>query len=204
VVRFFSMALLAAALICPGYLAAQEAPAADASAVTPVAEEPAATPVEQPASAAGTTAPAPAPAAAEQAVQEQQQVVPISLRPLLFTMGEYTALQQAKSYRGMVRPPTEDELKNSLLPPVEKAKPPPEEREIKLGGIVYKSAKDWTIWLNGERVTPGALPKEALDLKVRENYIEIKWFDEYTNQIFPLRLRPHQRFNIDTRIFLPG
>ncbi|MGQ0527284.1 MAG: hypothetical protein ACT4OY_04545 [Alphaproteobacteria bacterium] len=128
----------------------------------------------------------------------------IPLRSLLFTVGEYTALQQAKSYRGMVRPPTESEMNNVLLPPSEKIKPPPEKREIKLGGLVYRSPKNWTIWLNGERVSPDALPKEALDLKVMKNYIEIKWFDDYTNQIFPLRLRPHQRFNIDTRIFLPG
>jgi hypothetical protein len=32
----------------------------------------------------------------------------------------------------------------------------------------------------------------------------MKWFDEYTNQVFPIRLRPHQRFNIDARMFLPG
>ena len=79
-----------------------------------------------------------------------------------------------------------------------------EKREIILGGILYVSDDDWTIWLNGKRVTPKALPKEVIDLKVYDAHIEVKWFDDWTNQIFPIRLKTHQRFNIDTRIFLPG
>jgi len=75
---------------------------------------------------------------------------------------------------------------------------------VTLGGIVYKGDDDWTIWLNGERVTPSAVPKEVMDLQVYKDYIEVKWLDEYTNSIFPLRLRAHQRFNMDMRIFLPG
>jgi hypothetical protein len=88
--------------------------------------------------------------------------------------------------------------------PAEKVKPPPEEREITLGGIVYVDGDDWTIWLNGKRVNPKAIPKEVIDLKVYKEYVEMKWFDDYTNQIFPLRMRTHQRFNLDARIFLPG
>jgi hypothetical protein len=87
---------------------------------------------------------------------------------------------------------------------VEKVKPPPEERYVSLSGIAFNAKEKWTIWLNGERVTPDAIPPEVLDLKVFSKYIEIKWYDDYTNRIIPIRLRPHQRFNIDTRIFLPG
>ena len=29
-----------------------------------------------------------------------------------------------------------------------KVRPPPEQRELRLGGIVYDSRSDWTIWLN--------------------------------------------------------
>ncbi len=77
-------------------------------------------------------------------------------------------------------------------------------RELALGGIVYSSSTDWTIWLNGEKITRDRLPPEIYDIEVRKDYIKLKWFDAYTNQIFPVKLRTHQRFNIDTRIFLPG
>ncbi len=77
-------------------------------------------------------------------------------------------------------------------------------RELVLGGITYRSEKDWTVWLNGQRVTPKAMPEQIHDLKVTGEYIDIKWYDSFTNIIFPVRLRPHQRFNLDTRIFLPG
>ncbi len=77
-------------------------------------------------------------------------------------------------------------------------------REIKLSGLLYKSKSDWIIWLNGKRITPKSLPTEVYDIKVYKNYIELEWFDGNTNQIFPIRLRPHQRFNLDARMFLPG
>lgn len=77
-------------------------------------------------------------------------------------------------------------------------------RDVSLGGIVFVNNKEWTIWLNSMRVSPSAIPDQVMDLKVYKEYIELEWFDETTNQIFPIRLRPHQRFNLDTRIFLPG
>lgn len=77
-------------------------------------------------------------------------------------------------------------------------------RDISLGGIVYVDNKDWTIWINSVRVSPDAIPDEVMDLKVFKNYVELEWFDKQTNQVFPIRLRAHQRFNLDTRMFLPG
>lgn len=130
-------------------------------------------------------------------------------RSLVFTHWEYVAINDAKRSRGLVRPPSEEELTRDLrtrTPQEEivRVKPPPEKREIRLSGIVYKARGDWTIWLNEQRVTPQAIPEEILDLKVYKTYIEMRWFDVYTNKILPIRLRPHQRFNIDSRIFLPG
>jgi hypothetical protein len=172
------------------------APAAEVPPVNPNAPvDPNAPPAVAGEGAAAVAAPlAPVPEGA---------VNPNEMPSLLFTYWEHTAIEDAKRYRGRVRPPEDSEL---MVPkgrgPV--AMPPPEERDIRLGGIVYVNGDDWTIWLNGKRVTPTAVPHEAMDLKVYDQYIEMKWFDSYTNQIFPLRLRPHQRFNIDTRIFLPG
>lgn len=155
------------------------------------------------------------PVAQEQEAQNADTFQPVSgLRKfdaenfpsVLFTYWKQVAIEDARRSRGLNRAPTDAELmrdlkkdKNENIP-----KPPPEARNISLSGIAYNGRESWTIWLNGQRVTPTAIPKEALDLKVFKEYIEIKWFDEYTNRIIPIRLRPHQRFNIDTRIFLPG
>lgn len=141
--------------------------------------------------------------------EEPQQEAGASARDglssLLFTYWEQVSIQEARNSRGLTRAPSELDLNEDLnSQPEEKIKPPPEERDIRLSGIVYNSKNDWTIWLNGRRVTPKALPPEVMDLKVYKGYIELEWFDDYSNNIFPIRLRPHQRFNIDTRIFLPG
>lgn len=157
--------------------------------------------------------PAPQPQQQEQqegppapAATNESDINPNDMAPVVFSYWEHAAINDARNSRGEVRPPTAEELAHDLNagPGTEKPKPPPEEREIRLGGIVYVNGKDWSIWLNEKRVTPGAIPPEVMDLKVYKDYVEIKWFDEYTNQIFPLRLRAHERFNIDTRIFLPG
>lgn len=137
-----------------------------------------------------------------QSALEKQRVNPNEIPSLLFTHWEHAALMDAKRSIGAVRAPTQAELNAANRE--EGYTPPPESRELKLGGIVYKSKEEWTIYLNDTRVTPKALPPDVIDLRVYEEYIDMKWFDAYTNQIFPVRLRPHQRFNLDTRIFLPG
>ncbi|MCK5284750.1 MAG: hypothetical protein KAJ86_04105 [Alphaproteobacteria bacterium] len=136
---------------------------------------------------------------------KSKDVHPNDMSSVVFTFWERTAIKDARRSRGLVRAPTDDELSNSLNNPDGlKVRPPSEERDISLGGIVFVSKEDWTIWLNGKRVTPKAIPKEVIDISVYDEYIELKWFDEWSNQIFPIRLRSHQRFNVDTRIFLPG
>lgn len=136
---------------------------------------------------------------------EKKIINPNDIPSILFTYWEHTAIADAKRFRGETRGVSQSELTRDLeTRQSDKPKPPPEKREIKLGGIVYVKADEWTIWLNNQRVTPKAIPPEVMDLKVHKEYIEMKWFDDYTNQIFPLRLRTHQKFNIDTRVFLPG
>jgi hypothetical protein len=122
---------------------------------------------------------------------------PGEMPTLFFTLWQHALLQEAKIGL-MTRAPTQSEL-NSDDPNNVKGI-----REISLGGIVFDSTKKWTIWLNNQRVTPDALPREIIDLKVKPEFVELKWFDSYTNQIYPIRLGAHQRFNLDTRIFLPG
>lgn len=130
-----------------------------------------------------------------------QTINPNTINPLVFTFWENSAIAEALAARN--KPGAKKRIPDTTQQE-DKVKPPPEEREIKLGGILYVSGDDWIVWLNGKRVTPKALPKEVLDLKVHKQYVEIRWFDEYSNQIFPIRLRPHERFNIDSRVFIPG
>lgn len=89
---------------------------------------------------------------------------------------------------------------------IEEALPPPDPgiRELSLGGILYSNDSKWIIWLNGFRVTPKSLPEEVEKIKVSRSHIDMVWYDEYTNQVFPIRLRPHERFNLDEKLFLTG
>ena len=135
----------------------------------------------------------------EKALQQAPNPGLNKIHPLLFLKDEYQLLQEAKA-SFVTRPPRPSEIEDGL--PNENVQPGI--RELSLAGIVYRSHKDWTIWFNEQRITPQAIPSEILDLHVHKDFIEIKWYDEYTNQIFPVRMRPHQRFNLDTRIFLPG
>lgn len=141
--------------------------------------------------------------------QASNEIVPVSIPSLLFNYWEQTAIVEAKksaASEGFKRTVTDDEIQRAMDEPLDKerVKPPPEEREIKLGGILFTTKDEWTIWLNGERVTPDALPEEIIDLRVYKHYIDMKWQDEYTRRLYPIRLRAHQRFNLDSRIFLPG
>lgn len=139
---------------------------------------------------------------------------PNNMRSLMYNAWEHAAVNDALSARDHIdveayrkrtlggEPSTTDgvdefgadkpaEIDNSL-------------REISLSGILYTSKKDWTIWLNGQRVTPNSKPEEVVGIKVFKDYIELKWFDKKSLQIYPIRLRSHQRFNLDNNLFLPG
>lgn len=122
-----------------------------------------------------------------------------ALHTVLFSLWQHELLQEAKM-KFVTRAPDASELQQGETgaPPVKGV------REIGVGGIAWRNVKEWTVWLNGQRITPDAIPKEVMDIRVKKDYVELKWFDSYTNLIFPVRLRPHQRFNLDSRIFLPG
>jgi len=126
--------------------------------------------------------------------------VSINQIPSLFFTSAEAALIASVRNGIITRPPTERELDTGET----KQSPEAGVRELSLGGIVYKSSSNWTIWINGKKITPKRIPPEILDIKVRKDHVKIRWFDPFTNQIFPIKLKPHQRFNIDTRIFLPG
>ncbi len=119
---------------------------------------------------------------------------------LFFSAREHSLLAEAR--QGFVtRPPGEGEIEAAENDNGAIEMGP---RTLSLGGIVYVGSDDWVVWLNGQRVSANAIPSEILDIDVTKSYVKLQWFDAFTNQIFPVKLRAHQRFNIDTRIFLPG
>jgi hypothetical protein len=127
-----------------------------------------------------------------------------NISSLFLTNNEILQLEQAL-LRIYTRPPTPEEVEREQeLAEEGKISRPSSVREISLGGILYKSSNDWAIWINSEKITPKNIPPAIMDISVQQDLIKLKWLDFQTNQIFPVKLRPHQRFNFDTRIFLPG
>lgn len=129
---------------------------------------------------------------------------PLKMPSLFFTKWEHDLLIDAR--RGAnVRPVVPGDAGSELLlAPDGESAVHGSPREINLNGIAYVSPVSWTIWLNNIRITPTALLPEIMDLTVYKDRIEIEWLDRQTNQIYPIRLRPHEKFNMDTRMFLPA
>lgn len=161
---------------------------------------------DQPVQAQPDLVPEATPEAIPEAMPNEDEFGIDNLPSLLFTYWEKLEIDEAQksalTTQGQPVARVVSRSSNATKEPV--PKPPPEKRYIHLQGILFTSDNDWVVWMNGKKVSPNALPEEAIGFKVYKDYVEMKWFDDYTNQIIPVRIRPMQRFNIDTRIFLPG
>ncbi|MDY0028829.1 MAG: hypothetical protein RBR86_02690 [Pseudobdellovibrionaceae bacterium] len=134
----------------------------------------------------------------------KKQIYSKSNVPSLFFTSQQHALLREARVGFNTRVPTMQDYGDGGDPNDPNYRPPVAMRELALSGILYNSDRDWTIYLNKHRVTPENLPVEIVDIKVFKDYIELRWFDQVSNQIYPVRLRPNQRFNLDARVFLPG
>ncbi len=105
---------------------------------------------------------------------------------------------------GLLAPPPETTAVPDEKNPVMAPKTTNAIRELFLSGILYTNDEHWIVWLNGKRLVPGKLPKEIFDLRVNKEFVELVWHDLNTNIVYPVRLRPNQRFNLDSRLFMPG
>lgn len=74
-------------------------------------------------------------------------------------------------------------------------------RSLKLNGIIYNGPDKWIVWLNDKRITPSDKPKQIVDINVSVNHVKLRWYDGFRNKIFPVKLRPGQLFNLDSRSF---
>lgn len=138
---------------------------------------------------------------------------PPSIQSLIFTPGQQALLREARNGFNAKAPSVDEDKKEEDgsgttdekgLQYDEEEQVTAGSRTISLSGIVFISPDDWTIWINKMRITPANLPKQALDLRVYRDFIELQWFDAKSNQVFPIRLRPNQTFNLDGKVFLPG
>lgn len=102
----------------------------------------------------------------------------------------------------VTRMPSEEEFINEQNSDQDNVQQSP--REVVLNGLLYLSNNDWVVWINSVKITPKNLPPEIIDIRVSKDFIRLKWLDVQTNQIFPIKLKAKQKFNLDTRIFLPG
>ena len=134
--------------------------------------------------------------------------IPPSIQSLIFTPAQQSILREARNGFNMNVPSAQGQEVVSIDPnnlQTDSLAPPgPSVRTLSLGGIIFLTPDDWTIWLNKKRITASNLPKEAIDLRVYKDFIELRWFDAQTNQIFPIRLRANQTFSLDAKTFIPG
>jgi hypothetical protein len=137
-------------------------------------------------------------------IQLNNPQVELEQIPSLFLTSSEQNLLIAARLGFLTRPPTSDEFNQEQDRSGEVVSRPSSPREVALGGLLYVSSNDWTIWLNNQKITPKNIPPAIMDIEVSKDHIKMKWLDFQTNQIFPVKLRSHQRFNLDTRIFLPG
>lgn len=135
---------------------------------------------------------------------KKQAYVRSQIPSLFFTSSQHALLREARVGFNTRIPGLRGESAGDADPNDPNYRPPVSLREVSLAGILYNSDEDWTVYLNKVRVTPDAIPSEVVDIKVFKDYIELRWFDQVSNQVFPIRLRPNQRFNLDARVFLPG
>lgn len=156
-------------------------------AVLATAQAPAAAPAQVPAQV-----PAQAPVTAEAA----PAWVPGQLftQSFLFSPAEITILYRA----------TQGNVSGTALLNVDNMQNVPASRTIRVAGVIYRDANDWTVWINGQKATPKNLPPEVVEIHVEQDKVRLKWFDIGLNGILSITMRPHQVYDIVTGIMLPG
>ena len=81
----------------------------------------------------------------------------------------------------------------------------PAHRIIRISGVLYQTAENWIVWMNGQKVTPEKLLPEIVDIEVTDSSkVHLKWYDIGLNKVISITLRPHQTYDITTNILLPG
>lgn len=116
---------------------------------------------------------------------------------LFFTPNQLMAIMRAN--QGFIAP------KEAYDPNNQSSKPQdPGPRSVALSGIVYHGAHDWTIWLNGERVTPKNVPDRIMGLTVKKDRVHLRWMDIGNQRVVNMVLAPNQKYLLDSDEIVPG
>lgn len=75
---------------------------------------------------------------------------------------------------------------------------------LHLSAIVYFSPSSWTIWLNGERVTPDRWPKHIEALAVERDSIQVKLRTGGDRLPLSVQLWPNQTYIVPTENVVEG
>ena len=127
----------------------------------------------------------------------------LNMPSIVFTYWEHIEVKRARSGIGSA-PQRNTADRQASAPIVTAVKPPAEARFINMQALIYNGPEDWVVHINNKRITPAAFPEEILEMNVTEDYVEMRWYDAYLRQIIPIRMRPNQRFNIDSLMFVSG
>lgn len=122
------------------------------------------------------------------AARAQGASAAVALPPsLFFSPDEVAAIEAALWRRAQVRTP-------EAVAPLPTAVP----RSLRLGAIIRFGPDRWTIWLNGERVTPANLPDAVRAIAVRPDGVTLDWFDARRGTLVQVALRPYQEILLDS------
>ncbi len=128
----------------------------------------------------------------------QKELDKFFLGSFLFSGAEAALIQ--KAMMGRVEMPQQTQETLSL-----EKKEIPKRRVIQISGVFFRTVKDWTVWINGKKVTPYKQLPEIIDIEVRSSsYLHLKWYDVGLNKVISITMRPNQVYDITTGILLPG
>lgn len=119
------------------------------------------------------------------------------LTSLLFTDHEIELINEA-----LAGGPEEEQSAAPAAPRV--VKQPVGPTLLHLSAIVYFSPSSWTIWLNGERVTPDRWPKHIEALAVERDSIQVKLRIGGDRLPLSVQLWPNQTYIVSTENVVEG
>jgi hypothetical protein len=80
----------------------------------------------------------------------------------------------------------------------EKAAPAGGASNIRLGAVMYYGPGDWTLWLQGEKWTPGTVHENLHILEVSPAKVRLLWRGDEDSAESDITLRPNETYQIAT------